>query len=269
MLSSFSFELSKLRKRPATWVLGLIFIFLFVVLSAYFLFYFSIQQQGNGGFQSLYPKNTVHVVLSVFGDFGATIAVILGALVAGNEYGENTLKTVLTQRPGRVAYLVGKLLAMFVVLAVFTVASFLAGAICGYIVAALQPTTGSMQAPPAGEVLTGLGAGWFILACFGSVGFSLAVLFRSTALALGIGMGYFAVGEGLLGVVATGNTALDAVYRYLPSRNATDLADSFGTRTYVLQHNPVTPAHAVTVLMVYGIIFILLAMFLFRKRDII
>ena len=55
-------------------------------------------------------------------------SVIMGAMAAGSEYGWGTLKTVLSQRPGKLAMLSGKLLALALLLLVFVVRGLAAGA---------------------------------------------------------------------------------------------------------------------------------------------
>jgi ABC-type transport system involved in multi-copper enzyme maturation permease subunit len=128
MAAGFSFELLKLRKRVAVWALGVILIFM-VAFFDYFQFYSSIvslQEVDTGPAgqvtevqqfkEYLLPGNVTVNVAGLLSFFGGPIALILGALSAGSEYGWGTLKTAFTQRPGRTNVLAGKLLAVGVVL---------------------------------------------------------------------------------------------------------------------------------------------------------
>jgi hypothetical protein len=78
------------------------------------------------------------------------MALILGALTLGSEYGWTTFKTVLTQRPGRLALFFGKLLALGVVLALLVVLTLAAGAASGYVIVRLEDTPTGW--PVAGEL---------------------------------------------------------------------------------------------------------------------
>src|SRR5256885_11320774 len=51
--------------------------------------------------QTLYPINFVKNSLNGVGIIGSILTLILGALAVGSEFGWGTVKTVYTQRPGR------------------------------------------------------------------------------------------------------------------------------------------------------------------------
>ncbi len=50
---------------------------------------------------TLYPDQFVNNVMGAGFPLGAAMALVLGALIAGSEYSWGTLKTVFSQRPGR------------------------------------------------------------------------------------------------------------------------------------------------------------------------
>ena len=107
---------------------------------------------------TLYPENFLSQVLGLFsGGLGTGLTLVLGALAVGSEYGWETFKLVLTQKPGRLSYFGGKLLSLALVIAVFTLISFAVGAVCSYVVATLQD--GTIEWPSFVETLKALGAG--------------------------------------------------------------------------------------------------------------
>ena len=116
----------------------------------------------------LYPENLVSNLTPGFPNLGAPIALILGALAVGSEYGWTTFKTVLTQRPGRLGLYFGKLLALGIVLALLVVLIFAAGAASGYVVGGLEDAP--VGWPAAGELARALGAGGLILAIWAALG---------------------------------------------------------------------------------------------------
>jgi ABC-2 type transport system permease protein len=288
MLASLGAELIKLRKRPSTWVLGLIWLAVIILLN-YVLIYVllsnappptfpadtpksqqELMQKQQEQYQEqqlafLYPEKVVPNLIPGFPNLGAPIVLILGALAVGSEYGWATYKTVLTQRPGRLAVFFGKLLAIGVVLALLVALIFIAGLACGYVIAGLSG--GPLGGPPAGGLIRALGAGWLILAVWATFGALLATLLRSTALAVGIGLVYSLGLEGIITNLPIQNQTYKDAIEFLPGRNSTSLVDSFSGQGSTLSQ-PIDVAQATLVLLAYTAAFVLIAAFIFRRRDV-
>lgn len=274
---SFVAELFKLRKRPAVWVLGMVFALVIVLLNYLLGYAFVVGVQGDPPPEAeqflsrLYPENVLPTTLGSFASFGGAIAVILGALVAGSEYGWDTLKAVLSRRQSRLGFLSGKLLALGAVVVIITPLIFLVGAVSSYTVASLQDAAANW--PSFGDILRGAGVGWLILATFAAMGFFLATLFRGTSLAIGLGLVYLLVLENLFLGIPTENETFRAIGKALPGRNSLDLANSFGepppqAQGTAPQLEAVEPTQAALVLGVYTVGFLLLAALLFQRRDV-
>lgn len=279
MASSFGAELMKLRKRPATWVIGLIFV-IAALLFGYLLTYLFVvsapeggaglpQQAREGILSFLLPESFLPNVIGTFASFGSALALILGALAMGSEYGWDTLKVSLTQRPGRLGFLAGKLLAVGVLLLLVTVVILAFGAVASYVIASLEDA--AVEWPSPVEVLKGIGAGWLILAAFAAMGIALAALFRGTALAIGIGLVYLLVLENLFLGITSQNEAIASVGSRLPAKNSLDLSGSFGQAPSAFGGAPgesVEPSIAALTLGIYTVAFLALAVLLFKSRDV-
>lgn len=223
--------------------------------------------------ESLYPENLVTNMFSsgIFG-IGGALALILGALVAGSEYGWGTLKTALTQRPGRLGTLFGKLLVFAVTILVIVLMGFAAGALSSFVIARLEGA--SVEWPSLSTFAEGLGAASLIFAVWGMLGFALATLFRGTALAIGLGLAWILAVEGLIAGLAgpnSNNETLEAIRKAMPGENAFALSNSFGSPLPEEMASPfqplVEPEQAVWVLAIYAIGFIILSVLLFWRRD--
>ena len=286
MGASFSAELLKLRKRPATWILALVFVAI-VLLLGYGLTYsfvanpppppeemppemqaqqeeFSEQQ-----LNALLPENMLSNLFgSVFG-IGGALALILGALAAGSEYGWGTLKDVLTQGPGRLGILFGKLAALGLFLLLFVVLALAAAALGSFAVARLEEA--AVEWPPVGELLRGLGAGALILVVWGVLGFALAVLFRGTALAIGLGLAYALAVENVITSLPIEGDAFENVRRATLGENTLGLSNYFGSPFppgFGAPEPLVEPGRAVLVLSAYAVFFVVLATLLLWRRDV-
>lgn len=275
---SFAAEFLKLRKRPATWVLALIFAFVLALFGYLFNYLFIVNAPEGGGappeleesmLQYLLPESVLVNVLSTgFAGFGGALVLILGALAIGSEYSWETFKVALTQKPGRLSLFFGKLVAVIVILAVLSILVMAVGAGISYAIASFEDA--AIEWPTAVEFLKGIGAGWLILIVFAAFGIFLATLFRSTALAIGLGLVYLLVLENLfLGLAPQSDTVQD-IGTALPAKNALDLASSFGEvpQGFAPPGEAVDATQAILVLAAYGVGFILVSALLFRRRDV-
>lgn len=279
MAASVYTELFKLRRRPSTWVLAAILIFV-VVFFDYFQFYSSVASLEEGGTdptgqitnveefrQYLLPESFAVNVAGLLSQFGGPVALILGALAAGSEYGWGTVKTALTQGLGRLKIFSSKLLAVGIVLAVFSLLVLGCGAISSYVVAGLLEE--SVQWPSLGNVLKGFGVTWLIFGAWASVGVFLAMLFRSTALAIGLGLVWGLVVENLIFGFSNQSEIIDALTNVLLITNGGTLANSLGDVPQAFTPpDPAEPIQTLLVLCVYLVGLLILSTLLFRQRDV-
>ena len=117
VLSTAAAELLKLARRPAAWVL-LAAAAILNLIFAYLIPYLSYSSGGGGGMSdgatpqqqlaSTLPDQLVATTISGFAVFAGALALVLGALMFGGEYGWGTVKTMLTQRAGGATVLFGR-----------------------------------------------------------------------------------------------------------------------------------------------------------------
>jgi ABC-2 type transport system permease protein len=165
-------------------------------------------------------------LMAGFPFFGGVLALQLGVLTVGSEYGWGTLKTLFTQRPGRLRIFAAKLLALAVTLVPFVLVVYALGALSGYVIALREGA--EVVWPSTWLLLRGLGAGWLILAVWAAFGIFLAVLSRGTALAIGIGILYGLVIEGLVSALASEVSVLDRLVEFFLRANGYSLAAGLG-----------------------------------------
>ena len=286
MLASFSGEFFKMRKRPGTWILALVWS-LVVVFVGYVLFYAIAsasppenipqeQQAQQEAFAEsvltrLSPDNLLDNLFAGSGVFstGGAIFLILGALAVGSELGWGTLKTSLTQRPGRLGILSGKAITLALFALLFTLIGLAAGALSSLTVASIENL--SVAWPTFGELARGFGAGTLIFAAYGFFGFALAAIFRGTALAIGLGLAWILVVEATIGAIPTENPIVEGIRSVLMGENVLALSGAFASAPSEFAGAPeplVEPERAVITLLAYIVIFIILSALLLRRRDV-
>lgn len=272
---SYRAEWLKLIRRPAIWVLGILLCFGIVTIG-YVLIGVAIvilersateadRAIPGGAAQSLrdglLPGVMVSQVLPLLSTLGGPIGLILGALTIGGEYSWGTLKTILTQRPGRLALIGGKLLALAPLLLIFSGSALLLGLIGSLGAAALQ---GASLAPPSAlELLKGLGAGWLILAVWTMFGVAIATVLRSSALAIGLGLIYSLVLEAVVSGVALFIEQASQVRNFLLGANAGALSSYFSGGG-----STIPPERATLILLVYLALFTAITALVIRVRDV-
>ena len=281
MLDTFRAEMVKLAKRPAIWILAAVFLVLAQVFG-YLFPYIAYRAGGGSGFGAgqtaaqlladILPARLVPNTLSGFPMFAGAIALVIGGLVAGSEYGWGTLKTILTQRSGRLAVIDGKLLAIVVTTAALVVIVFALNAMWSWVIASVESRPADW--PAIGDLARGVGAGCLIIGTWGLFGAALGILFRSTSLAIGLGLVWALVIENLVRGFAGMLGFLDAFQKALPGVNAGSLAASFGAE---VQGQPggtpgvtavATGTQAALVLVVYAIALVLIAVVTLQRQDV-
>jgi ABC-type transport system involved in multi-copper enzyme maturation permease subunit len=225
MTRTVTAELLILRKRAATWILLGIWTFLSIFF-AYVIPYALDPEDAPGGIGRFLPESFAGNVLAGFPFFGGVFALMLGVFALGSEYGWDTLKTLFTQRPGRLRVLAAKLAALGLVLIPFVLTVFVGGAVASAVIARIEDAPAHW--PSLWSVVQAIGGAWLILAVWAALGVALGVLSRGTSLAIGIGILYALVIEGLLSAFADSVSVLEPLTNVFLRANGYSLVTALG-----------------------------------------
>ena len=281
MIASFQAEILKLGKRPATWVL------LGVALALTQLFGYLLPTRA-GPPATRIPDRGMDPQAVLAGTLPAragpdlarrlpgvrgALALILGALATGSEYGWGTMQTALTQRPTRLAVYGGKLAALAASTLAVVVATFALNAVVAGVIATVESRP--LDYPSLAELAQGIGSGWLILGMWSGLGALLGFAFRGVALPIGLGVVWVLAVEGLVSAVADSLlTSLQPLRNLLPGVNAGSLVWSLAPGGGASGEAPpgvvdaVTGGRATLSLAVYVAAFIALGALLVRRRDV-
>jgi ABC-2 type transport system permease protein len=280
MIGSYRAELLKLRKRSAVWVLfaaGLVLSLIFGYLLPYLGYVTGEDNQQTDGIpqaevlRGVLPERVMDNTIGGFPVFAGALALVLGAIVVGGEYTWGTLKTILTQRPGRGALLGGQLLGLLTAIAVWVLGIFVACALCSVGIAAAEGAP--MNWPGPLELLQGLAGGWLVLTMWCLAGAVLAVAFRNVALPIGFGVVWILGIEALLaGVVSSLLPGLEFLSDAMPGANAGALVFSVtgmaATDAPPGVRDAVGGERAHLTHRAYMLVFVALAVLTTRRRDV-
>lgn len=271
MLASFLAGMLKLYKRPAVWVLLLVALVLsqvFNYLVPYAGYLSADNERAEQILASTMPENLISNSIGGFPLFAGALALTLGALSVGSEYGFGTLKTMLIQRPRRLSFFAGELLVLAVAVLAIVLSIFALGALTSSAIATSQSV--SMDWPSLAELARGVASGWLILMAWCLLGAMLAFVFRGMALPIGLGVVWILGVENLIvNVAAALLDFADTLQKGLPGVNAGSLVSALGGRSDTPGVNTVVDGtQATLVLISYAVVFVLIAGVALHRRDV-
>ncbi|HET8522338.1 MAG TPA: ABC transporter permease subunit [Thermomicrobiales bacterium] len=271
-----SAELLVLGKRTSTWVLFALWTLLaaiFGYLVPYLTYRNSAGARG-GPLAELLPQNLGDHLAASFPFYGGAFALMMGVLALGSEYGWGTWKTLFTQGPGRPRIFAAKLLALAMALIPFVLVVFLVGLVISLLIAQIEDAV--IGWPAISTLIESFAAGWFLLAVWAAFGVMLAVLSRGTSLAIGIGILYGMALEGLLSAFASQVSFLEPAVKFLLRANGYSLVKGLGAAVQGSANDGpgsfpgpfVGSTQAFVVLALYLAGFLMISLYLIRRRDI-
>lgn len=183
------------------------------------------------------------------------VLLALWAIAVATDYSTGLIRILLQAQPARIKLMAGKILA----LAVFTLLAATITAIVVIVIARpLARLEGIQVEAWKTDFLTQLLKGYFdftvAVLVWGLIGLMLAVLTRSSALAIGIGIGFLLVVESLITIVASRASS------YLPGGTLNALATG--------GNDQLSWGQALGLVALYGAIAIAVSLLTFRARDI-
>ena len=267
-------ETRLLSRRPGTWILLGIWT-LMATMFGYVIPYVSRNEAaGIYGIRDLLPNQVTTTALSGFPFFGGVMVLILAVMTFGGDYGWNVVKTLLTQRSGRLTVFASKALALAIWLVPFVALAMLASIGASEIVAFAQNAPGDLQS--VGTLLKGALAAWLILAVWAALGVLLATVTRGTSFAIGLGILYGLVVEGLLSAFFDGISSLEPLLNGLIRTNSYSLVAPLGNIQEIARDNGpgsfsgpyVGGWQSLIVLIAYLALFTGISAAIFRRRDV-
>jgi len=284
VLASFRAELLILRKWPVVWLLVLLPPTYTLVLD-YVVQYVVYLTADTGSLSdlgpaelhlaALLPNQFVINAVNGFGFTGTAPLVVLGAFVAGGDWGRGTINTSLSQGPSRLQTFAGQALAVAATLALGVAITFASTAAASVLVglreAGVAPAP-EAAFPPASVVLRGFGVALLISVAYGAAGLALGTLFRGTGAAVAAALVWTVVLQGLIDNLALQvGGVFYVVNNSLPNANAITLLDLFGSPGGgydVPMYMRTNPGIAAWVLVGYTVAFLVLGAILIQRRNV-
>ncbi|MBC7278000.1 ABC transporter permease [Nocardioides sp.] len=276
MVGSTAAELLRLRKWSAIWVI--VGAWLALSLSFGYVFNYVSYKTGDDNFAGdgasdaqllaeLMPSAIPDILVSGLPMFGGALAMVVGALVAGNGFGWGTWKTVFTQGPSRSAAVGGSLAAVTVFMFAMMTATLV---LCAGVSVAIAAAEGQPITMPAlTDLAQSFGAGFLVLEMWALLGFLVGVLAKGPALAVGLGLVWSLVVENLLRGVGSLLSGVETVTDALPGTAGGSLAGAIiggpnGTPGVL---DAISGERALVTVAAYVLVAAVAAVVVMRRRD--
>jgi hypothetical protein len=278
IVNSTRAEMLRLRKWSAIWVI--VGAWLALSLAFGYVFNYVAYKTGDDNFAGdgasnaqllaeLMPSAIPDVIVSGLPMFGGALAMVVGALVAGNGFGWGTWKTVFTQGPNRFSSVGGSLAA--VTIFVFAMMTATLG-LCAGVSVAIAATEGeAMTMPALSDLAQSFGAGFLVLEMWALLGFLVGVLAKGPALAVGLGLVWSLVVENLLRGVGSLLSGIETVTEALPGTAGGSLVGAIiggpnGTPGVL---DAISGERALLTVAAYVLVAAVAAVVVMRRRDLV
>jgi ABC-2 type transport system permease protein len=203
--------------------------------------------------------------------------IVLGAVIAGGDWGRGTIRTSLLAGPGRVRVFAGQAAAILIACAVsvllcFALAAVACIAIRWYAGPAAPGAAGNGAFPAWSVIGEGVGAGLLVGVAYGALGIALGTICRSAGGGVAAALAwYFLVDDQMYELSLNAGGVFQHIYDAFPEASVVTLTSMFGSsgggassQTY----QPVGPWESAGILLGYIAVFLGLALVLVLRRDV-
>ncbi len=287
MIRLINAELFKLRKRLMTRVLLFVLVGITIVLYLLLLAISKVtfpdpevaMSNGIGAIENLLGLPlALPFALSILSSFGGVLAVILSASSIGNEYNWRTIRTMLICSEGRLKLLGAKLVSA----SIFILIGMVVGLAVGFVMSMITTAIGGYAFDFSfanGEYLwdqfVQFWRTFYVLIPYALLGFLFAIVGRSVMPGIALGIGVFFLESIVTTFMFLAGGWISEIPKYLLTVNVnaiTSMSDlPQGIRAGMaarISSQPPEIFHAFITLAIYSLVFIVVAFYLFRKRDV-
>jgi hypothetical protein len=213
VINTFSFEWLKFSKR---WMPRII---LALLLGLTVLVFWGQATRLNGRPDLFLPRGWL-AALAFSSFFAPFFWPVLGGSWAGNEYGWGTIRSILTRRPERITHALSALAVLIVgvLIGIICIVFVATGASAVVSLATGNPvwTSGLFTDTFAATLTKGILTAWYVSSFYLLVAYSAAVIARSAAVGIGVGIGSTLAQIVLIGIFATLGGVWNTIAQHFP-----------------------------------------------------
>ena len=286
MLGLLRSEIYRLGRRWMPWVLLLMIVgFAFVF---YVIVYGSVQAQlqavkdgtipaPEGGqaamdeaLRALRPDQVQSFGVGLVSGLGSVMLIVFAASHVGTEYGWGTLRTLLAHGAGRGAFLASKAVSLALFAVVFVIAGAVASVAASFAVSALAGF--DLSGFDVGKVANAAGRGLYTFFPYMALATVIALWSKSAGAGIAAGLVVYFAESLVAGILVSLNRDYASIVNYGISRNVSAVTRqtvvSTGGDPLNAKSTLPDPGQAALVLAIYTVVFVALAYWRLRTRDV-
>jgi ABC-2 type transport system permease protein len=277
-------ELLKLRKRTMTRVLMLVLIAVIALINFIILAISKAPLPSVGGGQMqgnlqdlLGLSSAIPFAYSLIATFGAVLAIILAASSMGNEYNWKTIRTALISSESRFKFITSKLISLAILILIGMLIGVVAGFVTGMITTGIGGYSYNFSfftGHYAWEQFLQFWRTFFVIIPYAVLGFLMSIAGRSAMPGIATGIGVLFLESIITTFMSLAGGWIARVPDYLLSANVNaitalnNLPQGFGKGGGTGSIAAPSIPHAFITLSIYSLAFLVLAYYLFKKRDV-
>ena len=222
--------------------------------------------------RAIRPDRVQNLGVGVVTGFGSIMLIVFAASHVGTEFGWGTFRTLLAHGASRNGFLVSKALLLALYALVFMIVGTLAAIAASYAVASMAGLSAGSGVDFA-EVARAAGKSAYTFLPYMALALAIAVWSKSAGAGIAVGLVVYFAESIVAGILVSLNKDYALIVNWGLSRNASAL-----TRTVSGQGGPTSqdptastlpdPTQAAMVLAVYAAVFLILAYWRLRSRDV-
>ena len=275
MVPLFKSELFRLVKRPMPWVMLLIVAIAVALLYGALWAVLETQADGNDVEDlgnSLRVANVPEFGLGVVSTLGTILGVIIASSTIGAEYGWGTIRSLLPRSNSRLALITAKLLTVTLFIILLVAFGFLFSLGASALVTAAADLNDNVGDGYATHALASVGRTIYTILPYAALSFMVALWSRSNAAGISVGLAVYLLEGLVLSLIGLAGDAVDWLPDALLSDNVSAILalnegqdPSFGGG---FSQDLPDPWQAAGVLALWTALFLIVALILFRRRDV-
>lgn len=275
MIPLLKSELFRLAKRPMPWIM------LLIAAAAQLLLYGAlwavIETQSNGGDNSDLRDSLRIAQVPEFGlGLAVTIATILAVILAsssiGAEFGWGTIRSLLPRSTSRIALITAKLITIALYIVVLVAFGFLISLGASALVTAAADLNDNLGDGYASYAIASVGRAMYTIMPYAALSFMVALWSRSNAAGISVGLAVYLLEDLVLALIGLAGDSVDWLPDVLLSDNVSAILalnegndPTFGGG---FNQDLPDPWQAAGVLGLWTVLFLVVALVIFRRRDV-
>lgn len=272
MINALQSELFRLRRRPQSWIMPILavgFITIFYGIS-FLVFQFGSEADQSDMRDSMMVANFFENGMQIFGFFGGILIVIVTASLIGSEFSWNTLRPLVARASSRSGLLSAKWIVVLLYTVLMVVVGIVGSIVLSMIASLATDTSTSLPEGFWGDVAIGT-VRWIVASLpYAVIGFAAALLTRSNAAGIAIGIGISFVEPLIFGLLTLVSDIFDTIQQFGIAWNVQQLAN-LSTQDDGGFLDPVEASQvwqSAGVLGIYVLIAVVASYIVFNRRDI-